>query len=126
MKFLILIILIIISSSSIAQVNQFGEFKSCGEYDVAGTFKINEAESRIEYIVFAGSKSELRIKLKRNDEAKSAPYINTPSLIRAIFVKPIDKQAGEFEIISVKARMPNPILGARDSGFVLIKNKKCL
>lgn len=125
MKRLIFFLLSLITISSTSQAFEFGEFKGCGEYNVAGIFKIDEKESRIEYIVYEGSKSEISIKLKITDDPKAAPYINRASLVRAIFHKTIDKQAGEFEILEVQSRIANPLNGAKDSGFNLIKGVKC-
>ena len=126
MHFLNLLTLALISLHTPAHAEEFGVFKGCGEYNIAGIFKLNIKESRIEYIVYEGSKSEVNLKLKITDEPKAAPYINRTSFVRAIFQKAIDKQEGEIEILEVQSRLANPINSAKDSGFNLIKVQKCI
>lgn len=124
--FLIISLLTIFQTTSSFAADAYAEFKGCGEYSIAGEFALTKDPLQINYIVYQGSKSETKLMIKADAGPKAAPYLNRTSVVHGKILKTINNQLGELEIIDIKSRIGNPMKGAKDSGFKLIKAYNCL
>jgi hypothetical protein len=112
-------------SIALADQVEFTEFSKCGDYLVSGIIKLEAEKLQFNFIVFQGSKSEIKIKVAEADISRIAAYVNKSSIIKAQFIHPITNQLGEFKILDIQSKIADPLKGAKDSGFHLVKETAC-
>lgn len=116
---------LIMSILPLIALANYGELKSCGDYEIAGTV-VKDSKSTLKVLVHEGTKSEYQIYVSSNELASVAGYLNRDVVFSA-YVDSIDGtklHATNFE--DFKNRIPNPLEMKGSTGFKLIKSKECV